>query len=58
MFNITKPIYKEDKPGEAQDTLCNNSVAKKLLNWKPTINLEDYIYNQKKLWKSISTEEN
>ena len=58
MFNITKPIYKEDKPGEAQDTLCNNSVAKKLLNWKPTINLEDYIYNQKKSWKNTFTEEN
>ena len=47
MFNIN-PIYKEDKPGEAQDTLCDNSVAKKLLNWSPTINLEDYIYKQTK----------
>jgi len=46
MFNIT-PIYKEDKPGEAQDTLCDNSDARKLLNWVPTINLKDYIYKQK-----------
>ena len=46
MFNI-KPIYKEDKPGEAQDTLCDNSAAKKLLNWTPIINLKDYIYKQK-----------
>jgi len=57
MFNI-KPIYKENKPGEAQDTLCNNSVAKKQLNWRPIINLEDYIYKQKKLWKNTFTEEN
>ena len=47
MFNI-KPIYKEDKPGEAQDTLCDNSAAKELLNWNPIINLKDYIYNQTK----------
>jgi UDP-glucose 4-epimerase len=46
IFNIN-PIYKEDKPGEAQDTLCDNSAAKKLLNWTPTINLKDYIYKQK-----------
>ena len=42
MFNIT-PIYKEDKPGESQITLCDNRVAKKLLNWKPIINIEEYI---------------
>ena len=45
MFNIT-PIYKKDKPGESQITLCNNRVAKKLLNWKPIINLNDYISKQ------------
>ena len=45
MFNIT-PIYLKDKPGEAQNTLCDNSTAKKLLNWSPTINLEDYIYDR------------
>ena len=42
MFNIT-PIYKEDKPGESQITLCDNKVAKKLLNWRPIINIEEYI---------------
>lgn len=47
MFNIN-PIYKKDKPGEAQDTLCDNSAAKRLLNWNPIINLKDYIYNQTK----------
>ena len=44
MFNI-KPRYKENKPGEAQETLANYSVAKKILNWEPKINLEDYIKN-------------
>jgi len=57
MFNIN-PVYKKDKPGEAQDTLCDNSVAKKSLNWRPVINLEDYIYEQKELWKNTFTEEN
>jgi UDP-glucose 4-epimerase len=57
MFDI-KPIYKEDKPGEAQDTLCDNNAAKKSLNWRPVINLEDYIYKQKELWKNTFTEEN
>ena len=42
MFNID-PLYKKDKPGEAQNTLCNNDNSKKLLNWRPVINLEDYI---------------
>ena len=42
MFNIT-PIYKKDKPGESQITLCDNKVAKKLLNWRPIINIEEYI---------------
>jgi len=57
MFDIT-PEYKENKSGEAQDTLCDNSVAKKLLNWSPIINLEDYIYKQKELWTNTFTEEN
>ena len=46
MFDIT-PIYKNEKPGEAQNTLCDNSIAKKLLSWRPIINLEDYIKNLK-----------
>ena len=47
MFGID-PIYKDEKPGEAQTTLCKCYLAASLLNWKPTINLEDYIYKQKK----------
>ena len=37
------PIYKENKPGEAQDTLADSSWANIILNWEPRINLEDYI---------------
>ena len=33
-------IYKKDKPGESQITLCDNKVAKKLLNWRPIINFK------------------
>tara|TARA_B110000495_G_C22932376_1_gene545106 strand:+ start:319 stop:1161 length:843 start_codon:yes stop_codon:yes gene_type:complete len=47
MFGII-PKYKKNKPGEAQNTLCDNSIAKELLNWNPIINLKDYIYNQTK----------
>ena len=42
MFNI-KPIYKKDKPGEAQETLADYSLAKKILGWEPKINLKDYV---------------
>ena len=38
---------KKEKPGEAQNTLCDSSTAKKLLNWRPIINLKDYISEQK-----------
>ena len=45
MFNIN-PTYKEDKPGEALETLANYSLAKEVLDWEPKINLEDYISKQ------------
>jgi len=57
MFNI-KPHYKKEKPGEAKSTLADYKTAKEVLGWKPMINLEDYIYKQKKLWKNTFTEEN
>ena len=41
------PIYKEDKLGEAQNTLADSSLANKILNWKSKINLEDYIKTTK-----------
>ena len=44
MFNI-KPKYTDDKPGEAQETLADYSLAKQKLNWEPKNNLKDYIDN-------------
>lgn len=38
-------IYKDDKPGEALITLCNDTLAKELLGWEPKLNIEDYIKN-------------
>lgn len=35
--------YAADKPGEAQVTLSDNSIAKDELGWNPTRNIEDYI---------------
>ena len=37
--------YKEDKPGEAQETLCTDTLAKELLGWEPKLNIKDYIKN-------------
>ena len=42
MFNIT-PNYKDPKPGEARNTLCDSNKAKEILNWNPQKNLVDYI---------------
>ena len=42
MFKIT-PMYKKDKPGEAQETLADYSLAKKILGWTPKIDLQYYI---------------
>ena len=42
MFNI-KPTYKENKPGEAQETLADYSLAKEVLGWTPEIDLQYYI---------------
>ena len=46
MFNI-KPIHKEDKPGEALETLSDSSLAKNILAWEPKVNLNAYIKNLK-----------
>ncbi len=42
MFGV-EPIYKENKPGEAQETLADYSLAKEILGWEPKINLEKWI---------------
>jgi UDP-glucose 4-epimerase len=45
MFN--KPVvYKEDKPGEAQITLCTDTTARWMLGWEPKIDIESYIKNK------------
>ena len=42
MFNI-KPIYKENKLGEAQETLADYSLAKNKLGWEPKKDLKTWI---------------
>jgi len=37
--------YREDKPGEAQETLCTDTLAKYVLGWEPKLDIEDYIKN-------------
>ena len=40
-------IYYDDKPGEAQSTKCDYFLATDLLNWKPKIELESWIKEEK-----------
>ena len=42
MFNID-PIFKENKLGEAQETLADYTLAKEILGWTPEIDLQYYI---------------
>lgn len=42
MFGKVK-IHLGEKPGEAQVTLCDSTLAKDVLGWVPKINIEDYI---------------
>ena len=42
MFGII-PWYQPDKPGEAHDTLADNTLACDILAWKPEIDLQKYI---------------
>lgn len=39
----TDIVYEDNKPGEADITLCADTVTKEILGWEPTINIEDYI---------------
>ena len=43
MFGETEVEYISARPGEYDVTLADYSKAKELLNWKPTLNLKDYI---------------
>ena len=38
-------VFIPDRGGEAQDTLANIDKAKKLLDWSPTIFVQDWIKN-------------
>lgn len=42
MFN-TEVEYGPDKPGEALETLCTDTMAKEVLGWTPTHDIKDYI---------------
>lgn len=48
MYGVER-VYLEDRPGEAQTTLCEDILGKTLLGWEPTRNIEDYIneYNNR-----------
>ena len=43
MFEYDHIVYEDDKPGEAITTLCSDDLAKRILEWVPTRNLQDYI---------------
>ena len=44
MPHDTPPIkYIDPIPGETRNTLCKSELARKKLNWKPKINLKDWI---------------
>lgn len=42
MFKIN-PLYKQDKPGEAENTLNTSTLARDVLDWQPIRDLEPYI---------------
>jgi UDP-glucose 4-epimerase len=41
----TDIIYEADKPGEADITLCTDTVAKEVLGWEAKLDISDYINN-------------
>lgn len=41
-------IHLDDRPGEAENTLADINLAKKILNFKPSMNVEDWIKNKLK----------
>jgi len=43
MFNYDDIVYEDDKPGEALVTLCEDTLANKVLGWIPTKDISDYI---------------
>lgn len=45
MFPGVTLAFAADKPGEAQETLCTDTLAHDILNWTPTRDIKDYINN-------------
>tara|TARA_R110002153_G_C13328922_1_gene497728 strand:- start:899 stop:1738 length:840 start_codon:yes stop_codon:yes gene_type:complete len=43
MFNYPLITYEDDKPGEANITLCSSTLAKEILGWAPQKDLLSYI---------------
>ena len=43
LYNISNIEYLDDKPGEADETLCTDTTAHNILGWNPCKNIEDYI---------------
>ncbi len=50
-------IYAPDKEGEAQETLCTDTLAREILGWKPKIDIRDYIKLFLDDWKSRAASE-
>lgn len=46
-------IYQDDKPGEAQETLCDYKLSHKILNWTPEKNIGDYINEYKSRFSGL-----
>ena len=45
MFNSER-VFIDPIPGEVRETLCRSELARKKLNWKPKINLKEWIKEQ------------
>ena len=47
MMNLSglemKPIYKDAKPGDVQESLADTNLADKLLGWKPNTSLRNWL---------------
>jgi nucleoside-diphosphate-sugar epimerase len=43
MFDYDNIQHIDNRPGEAQITLCTDTLAKEILGWEAKLKLEDYI---------------
>jgi UDP-glucose 4-epimerase len=44
-------VYVDPRPGDPRSTMADITLIKKLLDWHPTITLEDGIAELKKEWR-------